>query len=52
MAGRYEEARAAAKELLRTTPRFSVEHWVKWPGCKNRDKWNQIIEGLRKAGLK
>ena len=49
---REEEARAPAKELLRLNPKFSVEHWVKWPGCKNRDKWNLIINGLKKAGLK
>jgi TolB-like protein/Tfp pilus assembly protein PilF len=48
---REEEARAPAKELLRLNPKFSIEHWVKWPGCKNRDKWNLIINGLRKAGL-
>jgi len=50
--GREEEALAAAEELLRINPKFSVEHWVKWPGCKNRDKWNLHINGLRKAGLK
>jgi adenylate cyclase len=50
--GREEEARAAAKELLRLHPRFLVEYWAKWPGCKNRDKWNLFIDGLRKAGLK
>ena len=49
--GREEEARAAAKELLRINPKFSVEFWAKWPGCKNRDKLNEIINGLRKAGL-
>jgi len=49
--GREAEARAAAKELLRLNPKFSVEQWVKWPGCKNRDKWNLYINGLRKAGL-
>ena len=48
---RQEEAQAAAKELLRVNPRFSIEFWEKWPGCKNRDKWNLIISGLRKAGL-
>ncbi len=49
--GREEEAHAAAKELLRLNPKFSVEYWVKWPVPKNRDKWNLIINGLRKAGL-
>jgi adenylate cyclase len=49
---REEEASAAAKELLRINSEFSVEQAEKWPGCKNRDKWNLHINGLRKAGLK
>ena len=49
--GHEEEARATAREVLRINPKFSVEHWVKWPGCKNRDKWNLHINGLRKAGF-
>jgi hypothetical protein len=47
-----EEARAAAKELLRLNPKYSVEVSEKYLGCKNRDKWNLYINGLRKAGLK
>lgn len=50
--GRAEKAQAAAKELLRLNPNFSVEQWVKWPGCKNQEKMDLIIDGLRKAGLK
>jgi adenylate cyclase len=50
--GREEEARAAAKELLRLSPKFSVEQYEKTPWCKNREKWNYYINGLRKAGLK
>jgi adenylate cyclase len=50
--GREEEARAAAKELLRINPKSSVEVSEKYLGCKNRDKWNLLINGLRKAGLK
>jgi len=50
--GREEEARAAAKELLRLNPKYSVEVSEKYLGCKNRDKWNLYINGLRKAGLK
>jgi hypothetical protein len=50
--GREEDARAAAKELLRINPKFSLEHSAKWPGCKNREKWSLYIDGLRKAGLK
>jgi len=50
--GREEEARAAAKELLRLNPKFSLEQHEKAPWFKNRDKWNLHINGLRKAGLK
>jgi adenylate cyclase len=50
--GREEEARAAAKELLRLNPKFSVEQWEKMLWSKNRDKWNLLLNGLRKAGLK
>jgi adenylate cyclase len=49
--GRQKEARAAAKELLRINPKFSVEQYEKTPWQKNRDKWNLHINGLRKAGL-
>jgi adenylate cyclase len=49
--GRQEEARAAAKELLRLNPKFSVEQYEKTPWYKNRDKWNLFVKGLRKAGL-
>ena len=49
--GREEEARAAAKELLRLNPKFSVKQAEKWPGCKNKVKWNLIMNGLRKASL-
>jgi len=49
--GREEEARAAAKELLRLNPNFSVERYEKTPWHKNREKWNLHINGLRKAGL-
>ena len=49
--GRDKEAHVAAKDILRIDPSFSVKHWEKWPGCKNRDKWNQWLDGIRKAGL-
>ena len=50
--GREAEAHAAAKELLRINPKFSVKQYEKMPWYKNRDKWNLLINGLRKAGLK
>jgi len=50
--GRVEEARVAAKELLRLNPKFSLERYEKAPWYKNRVKWKLHIDGLRKAGLK
>jgi len=50
--GREKEARAAAKELLRLNPKFSLDQYEKAPWYKNRDKWKLHINGLRKAGLK
>ncbi len=48
LAGREEEARAAAKELLRINPAFSLERLAK----KEREVAERFIEALRKAGLK
>jgi TolB-like protein/class 3 adenylate cyclase/Tfp pilus assembly protein PilF len=50
--GREEEAREAAKEVLRINPKYSIRITERYPGVKNRDKWNLLINGLRKAGLK
>ena len=52
MAGRMEEARAAAKEVLRINPRFSVERYEKTVPFKDKAAKDQLIDGLRKAGLK
>jgi adenylate cyclase len=50
--GREEDAHAAAAEVLRLNPKFSVDHIVKtWP-YKNQTDLNLLINGLRKAGLK
>jgi len=49
--GRDEEARAAAKELLRIAPTFPVEYWEKWPGFKNKQKAEKWVSALREAGL-
>jgi len=49
--GREGEARAAAKELLRLNPKFSLERYEKAPWFKNREKWKRHVDGLRKAGL-
>jgi TolB-like protein/Tfp pilus assembly protein PilF len=50
--GREQEARAAAKELLRLNPKFSVKQYEKAPWQKNGEKWKLHVDGLRKAGLK
>jgi len=49
--GREEEARAAAAELLRVNPKFSLERYAKvlpFP----RPIADRVVEDLRKAGLK
>jgi hypothetical protein len=52
MAGRMEEARAAAKEVLRINPRFSVERYEETLPFKDKVAKDRIIDALRKAGLK
>ena len=49
---REEEARAAAAELLRINPKFSVEYVAKTSPYKRQEDRDQMIQGLRKAGLK
>ncbi len=49
--GREEEARAAAAELLKVNPKFSLERYAKMlPFTK--PVADRVIEDLRKAGLK
>jgi adenylate cyclase len=50
--GREEEARAAAAEVLRNVPKFSLERFAKKLPYKNQAYREEIIERLRKAGLK
>jgi adenylate cyclase len=52
MMGRMEDARAQAAEVLRINPRFSLERWEKTIHYKNPDDVKNIIDALRKAGLK
>jgi len=49
--GREEEARSAAKELLRLNPKFSVEHYAKMLPYTNKDKVTRFADALFKAGL-
>ena len=51
-AGRLEEARAQAKEILRINPKHSLEIYSKQQRLKNKADSERIIEGLRMAGLK
>ena len=50
--GRMEEARAAAAEVLRLHPKFSLENYAKAMPLKDQSAVDFIIGGLRKAGLK
>jgi adenylate cyclase len=52
LAGREEDARAAAKEVLRINPAFSLERLAKTSPHKDRAVVERFIEALRKAGLK
>ena len=51
MAGRDEEARAAAGEVLRLNPKFSLEKWGKSLKYKNQDDQERLMRALRRAGL-
>jgi adenylate cyclase len=52
MAGREKEARAAAAEVLKINPRFSLEQFAKIHPYKNPATKDRYIDSLRKAGLK
>jgi len=50
--GREEEARAAAAEVLRINPNFSLEVWRQMIPFKDPAELERYLAGLRKAGLK
>jgi len=52
LAGREEEAHAAAAEVLRINPKFSIERHAMGQGYRNQAHTNHYINALRKAGLK
>jgi len=52
MMGREKEARAEAAEVLRLNPKFSVDSWAKTAAYKDQSQKDELINGLRKAGLK
>ncbi len=49
---RYAEASAAAKEVLRINPKFSIESYTKTLPYKNKADIERYVAALRKAGLK
>ena len=51
-AGREEEARAAAAEVLRINPAFSIEQYARLRPHVNKSQIDRMIDAWRKAGLK
>jgi adenylate cyclase len=51
LSDREDEARAAAKEVLRIEPKFSLEYLVKTLPFKNQADADLVTDALRKAGL-
>ena len=51
LAGREQEARAAAKEVLKLNPKFSVAWMQKVSPHKDRAVAKRFCDALRKAGL-
>jgi tetratricopeptide (TPR) repeat protein len=47
-----EEARAAAAEVMKINPKFSLERYAKTLYFKNKSDVDKTLEALRKAGLK
>jgi adenylate cyclase len=52
LAGRDEEARAEASEVLRIQPKLSLDRLAKRVTYKNKADIDRLIDALRKAGLK
>ena len=52
MMGREKEARAEAAEVLRINPKFSLDYFAKTLPYKDQKVINNLIDALRKAGLK
>ena len=49
--GMMNEARAAAAEVLRLHPGFTISQWRRRPPFQEGDAFERYLEGLRKAGL-
>ncbi len=52
LAGRMDEARAQAKEIMRLNPNISVDRIARTDPQKNQVVKKRYIDALRKAGLK
>jgi adenylate cyclase len=51
MAGRIEEARAEAEQVLKINPKFSLEYFAKRLTYKNKADKDRVLNALRNAGL-
>jgi adenylate cyclase len=49
--GRNEEAHAAAAEVFRIQPSFTISSWLKWLRLVRQEDASRVAEGLRRAGL-
>ena len=52
LSGRMEEVRAAAAEVLKINPKFSLEQLARTTPYKDPTVRERFIDSLRKAGLK
>ncbi len=52
MMGREKEARAEGAEVLRINPKFSLDYFAKTLPFKDQEVTNNLVDALRKAGLK
>jgi len=50
-AGREEEARAAAKEILRINPKFSIQQYIRASPQRDANARERFAQSLRRAGL-
>ena len=49
--GRLSEARAAADEVRRIEPHFTIERWKRTAVYKRPEDAQRLFDGIRKAGL-
>jgi adenylate cyclase len=51
LAGRDEDAKAAAVEVLKRNPKFTINGWVNRAGYASEEEVARIVDAFRKAGL-